>query len=128
MSIEKQVKAVILFRRGTAAEWNAKNPILRSGEPGIALDTGEFKIGDGVTSWNQLECKNEKYVIDKATHFEFPLIGKSDILYKASDECMLYQWSDKEMKYIPLKYNVFAEDITVDIICGGNASNVTTNS
>lgn len=43
---------VIQFRRGDAAEWTAANPILAEGEVGVELDTGLFKIGDGVTSWN----------------------------------------------------------------------------
>ena len=42
------------LRRGTAAEWNSRNPILRSGEPGVELDTRKVKIGDGSTSWISL--------------------------------------------------------------------------
>ena len=42
---------VIQFRRGTAAEWAAANPILAEGELGTELDTDLFKIGDGATPW-----------------------------------------------------------------------------
>ena len=42
----------IQLRRGTAAEWAAKNPILAPGEPGVESDTGQEKFGDGVTRWN----------------------------------------------------------------------------
>ena len=42
----------IQFRRGTAAEWTAANPVLAQGEMGIELDTLQFKIGDGLTAWN----------------------------------------------------------------------------
>jgi hypothetical protein len=45
---------VIRWRRGTAAEWTADNPVLAAGEPGYETDTQYFKIGDGVTSWNSL--------------------------------------------------------------------------
>lgn len=38
-------------RRGTASEWYTANPVLRSGEIGISLDTQTFKIGNGVTAW-----------------------------------------------------------------------------
>ena len=41
-------------RRGTAAQWLAKDPILGSGEVGFEIDTGNFKIGDGTTSWEDL--------------------------------------------------------------------------
>jgi hypothetical protein len=43
------------FRRGPAAEWTTDNPILHAGEPGVELDTGKFKIGDGVQAWADLE-------------------------------------------------------------------------
>lgn len=44
----------IQFRRGTAAEWTAANPILAQAEMGIETDTRAYKIGDGSTSWNSL--------------------------------------------------------------------------
>jgi hypothetical protein len=43
------------FRQGTAAQAAANNPILGQGEPGYETDTGKWKIGDGVTSWNDLD-------------------------------------------------------------------------
>jgi hypothetical protein len=42
------------FRRGTASEWTEENPVLRSGEPGVEIDTNRLKIGDGVRTWNLL--------------------------------------------------------------------------
>lgn len=42
------------FRRGTAAVWAASNPVLSAGEPGVELDTGVFKLGDGATPWAAL--------------------------------------------------------------------------
>ena len=41
-------------RRGSASQWTAANPVLASGEIGFETDTGEFKIGDGVTAWTSL--------------------------------------------------------------------------
>ena len=46
---------VFEFRRGTAAEWTSANPVLRAGEPGLATDTGAFKIGDGTSHWIDLQ-------------------------------------------------------------------------
>ena len=46
----------IQLRRGGAQEWANSNPTLAQGELGIELDTGRFKIGDGVTAWNTLTC------------------------------------------------------------------------
>jgi hypothetical protein len=47
-------KTRIQFRKGTAAEFSAVNPVLSSGEPAYAVDTKVFKIGDGVSNWNNL--------------------------------------------------------------------------
>jgi hypothetical protein len=42
------------LRRGTAAQWSAANPILLDGEVGVDKTSNKIKIGDGVTSWNNL--------------------------------------------------------------------------
>jgi len=44
----------IQLRRGTAAQWSSANPILASGEMGVETDTGQFKVGNGITAWNSL--------------------------------------------------------------------------
>ncbi len=44
----------IQWRRDTAANWTAVDPILAEGEAGLETDTGRFKIGDGVTTWTSL--------------------------------------------------------------------------
>lgn len=51
---------VIQFRRGTASEWAAANPILAEGEIGSELDTKQFKLGDGITAWNALPYSAQK--------------------------------------------------------------------
>jgi len=42
------------FRRDTSTNWTSTNPLLASGEMGIELDTHTFKIGDGISRWNNL--------------------------------------------------------------------------
>lgn len=54
----------IQFRRGTAAQWTSANPVLAAGEMGWEQDTGEFKIGDGVTTWTSLGY----WISDVAAH------------------------------------------------------------
>lgn len=48
------IKTIFKFKRGNAATWKAKNPILEDGEPGFVLDQNKLKIGDGITAWNDL--------------------------------------------------------------------------
>ena len=45
----------IKLRRDTAANWTSVNPVLGSGEPGFEADTNRMKVGDGSTSWNNLD-------------------------------------------------------------------------
>lgn len=42
------------MRRGTAASASTRNPILAAGEEGYETDTGQRKVGDGTTAWNDL--------------------------------------------------------------------------
>lgn len=48
-------KTVIQLRRDTAANWTSANPVLAAGEAGIESDTNKFKIGDGTSTWSQLD-------------------------------------------------------------------------
>lgn len=45
---------LIQLRRGTRAEWNARNPVLAIGEPGVETDTRRVKYGDGHLPWQDL--------------------------------------------------------------------------
>lgn len=42
-------------RRDNSWVWTQRNPILAEGEHGYERDTGKFKIGTGVTPWNNLK-------------------------------------------------------------------------
>lgn len=48
-------KVEFRWQRGSTERWEQKNPVLGSGEPGLEVDTGRFKVGDGHTPWNDLE-------------------------------------------------------------------------
>lgn len=54
---------LIQFKRGSLATWTELNPVLYPGEPGFikdALPPNNFKIGDGVTHWNDLPFIGEE--------------------------------------------------------------------
>jgi hypothetical protein len=52
--------AIIRVRRDLAAAWTAVNPILALGEMGREKDTGNVKIGDGVSPWSSLPYGYDK--------------------------------------------------------------------
>jgi hypothetical protein len=45
----------LAFRRDFLIKWNERNPILNERELGVVINTGEFKIGDGVKRWKELQ-------------------------------------------------------------------------
>ena len=55
----KQMTIRICFARDTAQNWTNANPILKAGEPGYEIDSGYFKIGNGINEWNELPYANK---------------------------------------------------------------------
>jgi len=47
----RNITASLQMRQDTAANWEATNPILKSGEFGYDTTNKMFKIGDGVSTW-----------------------------------------------------------------------------
>jgi hypothetical protein len=45
----------ILFRRDLAANWTSVDPVLSAGEIGLESDTDKIKLGDGSSSWTELD-------------------------------------------------------------------------
>ena len=87
----------IQLKRGQASSWAALNPILQPGEPGYEVNTGKLKIGNGIDKWLDLPYLGEDkdLIINANTRNDFPEIGESDVIYKASEEKQLYQWNDE---------------------------------
>jgi hypothetical protein len=74
----------IQFRRGVSNNWSAQIPILSTGEPGYEIDTGLFKIGDGLSHWNDLPyASNEPLPGDPASLEDHIL---SDLPHPVYDE------------------------------------------
>ena len=45
---------IIQFRRDYSSNWTLANPVLAQGELGVEFDNYNVKIGNGISSWNQL--------------------------------------------------------------------------
>lgn len=111
----------IQFKRGSAAKWQELNLVLQAGEPGYVIDENRFKLGDGVTPWNDLPYIGESNVVNANTHYDFPSIGRENVLYKAESEKMIYQWNSTELKYEALNSGESGGVLDVELINGGNA-------
>jgi hypothetical protein len=75
---------VIQLKRGNAADLLALNPRPESGEIIVELDTGRFKIGDGVRHWNSLLYANGGFaggsiIVDDVAGLQQILDGKQPI-------------------------------------------------
>ena len=126
----KIYKTIFQVRRATSEEWFRVNPILRLAEPGFETDTYQLKIGDGHTPYELLPYiggnggsqpgSSIEYVVNAQTHFDFPSVGKSNVIYKAEAEKSLYQWDPKGLKYVLLGSPGDYSDIQE--INGGNAN------
>ena len=51
---EKILNQIMQQKRGTFANWTAKNPVLKAGEIGYITDKKMLKVGDGTTAFNDL--------------------------------------------------------------------------
>lgn len=49
------VADLMIQKNGTTAEWAADDDVLEVAQLGVDTDTGEVKIGDGVTAWSALD-------------------------------------------------------------------------
>ena len=57
----------IQIRRDTSIAWEANNPVLALGEPGLETDTFIVKYGDGSSAWNDLPYANIDSLADFTT-------------------------------------------------------------
>jgi len=116
--------ATIQFKRGTAARWAELNLVLEAGQPGYVIDENRLKIGDGTTAWNDLPYLGEDNVQNFATHLDFPSVGRENVVYKAEEEKMLYQWNTEELKFEKIgAANEGSADLSnIKVIHGGTAA------
>lgn len=115
--------AGIQFKRGTAARWAELNLVLEAGQPGFVTDENRLKIGDGLTAWNDLPYIGEDNVINCQEHYDFPSIGRENVIYKAEAERLLYQWNSTALKYEVVGEAEISGDLAdIKIINGGSAA------
>lgn len=77
----------------------------------------KLKIGDGNLDYKNLPYFNEASGIESSivfgNHYEFPSVGKENVLYVAKDEKKNFIWDESSLRYVAL----VAEVNKID--CGG---------
>lgn len=117
------IKITFQLKRDTAANWLKNNPILSEGEPSFVIDENRLKIGDGVTAWKDLTYVGENSVVNAQTHYDFPSIGRENVIYKAESEKKIYQWNSSELKYEEVSVCEGSSDVSdIKLINGGGAN------
>ena len=84
--------AQIQLRRDSAANWTVANPVLAEGELGVELVTAQVKLGDGTSTWNELDYLLDKSVIaDYATEDDAKVAGlaEGDVYHNTSFDKIL---------------------------------------
>lgn len=122
------VKTTFQLKRGTAEKWIELNLILAAGEPGFEIDTGRLKIGDGKRAWLDLPYLGEGGVVNAATHYDFPEIGVADVIYKAAEEKLLYQWNSNSKAYELLGMGGEGGNLIIDTELSESSMNAIANS
>lgn len=114
--------ATIQLKRGTSEALARVNPVLAAGEPCFVTDENRIKVGNGTDRWNDLPYMFEDNVVNASTHYDFPSLGKANVIYKAESEKLLYQWNATDNKYeIVGEVEISGDFSAVELIHGGNA-------
>lgn len=77
----------VLQRHDTAANWQTHNPVLAEGELGIITDGAKgYKIGDGVTAWNDLDYPaNPTQIVQELGGSESTVVSQKVVSDKISE-------------------------------------------
>jgi hypothetical protein len=58
------VTTQIQLRRDTSANWSSANPVLAEGEIGMDMTVNAFKVGDGVSAWDDIDYAGTDISLD----------------------------------------------------------------
>ena len=51
----RRVTARVTLRKGTTTQWKLTNPVLLDGELAWESDATRLKVGNGISTWNELD-------------------------------------------------------------------------
>lgn len=80
---KKFIKAISANRIDTASNWSSVNPILENGEVAYELDSdnlpGKYKVGNGITAWNDLPYFSRKKLNGSITTSNYFTFAQTEI-------------------------------------------------
>lgn len=131
----------IQLRGDTAANWTAANPILADRELAIVTDTNAYKIGNGITAWNDLSYREltpvvTALVMDAVADPSPPAPGFLDFYAKPVCGRMMPKWRGPSGLHNPVQPALFQNSVflvspgasTALSTVGGNVTSVGTLS
>lgn len=69
-TVERVLESRIQLRNDTAENWSAANPVLLKGEVGIEINTRKIKVGDGISTWENLKYISDDIVLSETNPTE----------------------------------------------------------
>jgi hypothetical protein len=86
----------IQIKRGTSSALSSNNPIIPTGEFVFATDTLILKVGDGSSTWSQLNPIAPEEITEYQNTASFPASGNSALLYISTDTSRFYRWTGSQ--------------------------------
>ena len=125
----------IQFKRGDAATFSLENPILLDGEPAFERDTYRFKIGDGITTWENLPYisgssnggSGASYLSD-LLDVSSALTTNKNVLIANGSTYLGRQLTTSDISDLANNYATLASQTTQDIQISTNTANIATNA
>lgn len=103
------------------SDFNGIEKAIEAAGVDVPYDTDTSEYGNKIAEVYQKGMSDGKTVVNALTHYDFPSVGKADVIYKAESEKLLYQWNETELKYEVL--GTTGTLIDIDVIKGGNSTN-----
>lgn len=107
------VNDYILLRKGSSTEWSSANPVLASGEPGFDITNNILKIGDGTTTWSNLDPIGSGFI---SSHTEINVLSQEPQGFvNRTDSSIGFNDSTRTFTIQPTgsSYDVYIEGIKV---------------
>lgn len=108
----KTLTVTLQIRSDHADDWLARNPVLGEGEYGLETNTNLLKIGDGVTTWNNLPYLNKlndeyfKHMLDGSLTFSDSFAATiNNIIAQAGGDAHLVITDDPELDTDPVGFS-----------------------